>query len=109
MVNEIAASWGSDGNSKLIAERENSVYRIEISGEPAALRLHRAGYQNYSTILSELRWTTRLADAGFSCPKPIPQLNGDWVLPLVDGRFATVISWVKAIQSAPRKKFFLVV
>ena len=106
MVNEIAASWGSDGNPKLIAERENSVYRIEISGEPAALRLHRAGYQNYSTILSELRWTTRLADAGFSCPKPIPQLNGDWVLPLVDGRFATVISWVKGNPIGASEKNF---
>ena len=106
MVNEIAASWGSDGNPKLIAERENAVYRIQISGAPAALRLHRAGYQNHSTILSELRWTTRLADMGFSCPRPIPQLNGDWILPLEDGRFATVISWVEGNPiGAAEKKF----
>ena len=106
MVNEIAASWGSDGNPKLIAERENAVYRIQISGAPAALRLHRAGYQNHSTMLSELRWTTRLADMGFSCPRPIPQLNGDWILPLEDGRFATVISWVEGNPiGAAEKKF----
>ena len=106
MISEIAAAWGSDGDPKLIAERENAVYLIEISGAPAALRIHRAGYQNHSTILSELRWTTRLADAGFSCPKPISQLNGDWVLPLVDGRFATVISWVNGNPiGASEKKF----
>jgi Ser/Thr protein kinase RdoA (MazF antagonist) len=43
---------------------------------------------------------------GFSCPRPIPQLNGDWILPLEDGRFATVISWVEGNPiGAAEKKF----
>ena len=65
---EIAAKWGAEGPVELITERENAVYRIMRDGAPAALRLHRAGYQNEASILSELSWTTRLADAGFACP-----------------------------------------
>ena len=106
MLNEIAILWGSNGNPKLIAERENAVYQIEIDGALAALRLHRAGYQNQRAILSELKWTARLADAGFSCPRPISQLNGDWISPLPDGRFATVISWVNGKQIGTAGEFF---
>ena len=62
---EIEHSWGSSGNLQLIAERENAVYKILIKGKPAALRLHRRGYQDDSAIISELLWTTRLATAGF--------------------------------------------
>ena len=93
-LNDIAAKWGAGGPVELIAERENAVYRIMRDGAPAALRLHRAGYQSEASILSELSWTARLADAGFACPKPIPSQNGTFITPLPDGRFASVISWV---------------
>ena len=92
---EIAAKWGAEGPVELITERENAVYRIMRDGAPAALRLHRAGYQNEASILSELSWTTRLADAGFACPKPIARQDGAFTAQLADGRFASVISWVE--------------
>ena len=94
-LTEIAANWGAEGPVELISERENTVYRIMCSGTPAALRLHRAGYQKKAAILSELSWTTRLADAGFACPKPIAQQDGTFIAQLADCRFASVISWVE--------------
>jgi Ser/Thr protein kinase RdoA (MazF antagonist) len=75
-LNEIAAKWGAIGSVELVAERENTVYRIMRTDAPAALRLHRAGYQNEASILSELQWTKRLAEAGFPCPKPIAKSDG---------------------------------
>ena len=94
-LTEVATNWEAEGPVELISERENTVYRIMCSGTPAALRLHRAGYQKKAAILSELSWTTRLADAGFACPKPIAQKDGTFTARLADGRFATVISWVE--------------
>ena len=52
----IAAKWGANGQVQLIAERENAVYKILRDGTPMAMRLHRAGYQSETSILSELRW-----------------------------------------------------
>jgi len=90
-LSEIAAKWGANGQIELIAERENAVYKILRDGTPMALRLHRAGYQSEAAILSELRWTLRLAEAGFACPKPLAQAGwiligkvGRWTLCLCD-------------------------
>ena len=69
----IAAKWGANGQIQLIAERENAVYKILRDGTPMAMRLHRAGYQSETSILSELRWMLRLAEANFACPKPLAQ------------------------------------
>ena len=104
---EIEHAWGSSGNLQLIAERENAVYKILIKRKPAALRLHRRGYQDDNAIISELLWTTRLAAAGFSCPKPIAQLDGSWMLKLSDGRSATVISWVEGNPIGSSGKSFV--
>ena len=94
-LHEIAAKWGATGPVELIEERENAVYKIIRTDAPAALRLHRAGYQNEASILAELKWTTRLAEAGFPCPKPIVNTDGTFLIPLSDGRFASVITWVE--------------
>ena len=94
-LSEIAAKWGANGQIELIAERENAVYKILRDGTPMALRLHRAGYQSEAAILSELRWTLRLAEAGFACPKPLAQADGSLLAKLADGRFVSVITWVE--------------
>ncbi|MCO4816047.1 MAG: phosphotransferase [Planktomarina temperata] len=94
-LSEIAAKWGANGQIELIAERENAVYKILPDGTPMALRLHRAGYQSEAAILSELRWTLRLAEAGFACPKPLAQADGSLLAKLADGRFVSVITWVE--------------
>ena len=91
----IAAQWGANGPIELIAERENAVYKILRDGTLMALRLHRAGYQSEAAILSELRWTLRLAEAGFACPKPLAQADGSLLAQAEDGRFVSVISWVE--------------
>jgi Ser/Thr protein kinase RdoA (MazF antagonist) len=97
-LHEIAAKWGAIGPVELIADRENAVYRIMQTDAPAVLRLHRAGYQNETSILSEVQWTKRLVEAGFPCPKPIAKTDGTFLTPLADGRFASVISWVEGAQ-----------
>ena len=91
----IAAKWGANGQIQLIAERENAVFKVLRDGTPMALRLHRPGYQSEAAILSELRWTLRLAEAGFACPKPLAQADGSLLAKLADGRFVSVITWVE--------------
>ena len=88
----IAAKWGANGQIQLIAERENAVYKILRDATPMAMRLHRAGYQSETSILSELRWMQRLAEANFSCPKPLEQIDGSLLAQLADGRFVSVIT-----------------
>ena len=90
-----AAKWGANGQIQLIAERENAVYKILRDGAPMAMRLHRAGYQSETSILSELRWMLRLVEANFACPKPLAQMDGSLLAQLADGRFVSVITWVE--------------
>jgi Ser/Thr protein kinase RdoA (MazF antagonist) len=46
------------------------------SGDRAALRLHRAGYQSPAAIRSELWWCAELARAGLPIPAALPALDG---------------------------------
>ena len=77
----------------LIAQRENAVYRVTRHGTAFALRLHRPGYQSHTAIVSELRWTERLAEAGFPCPRPIPTLDGRDLVAMDGGGIASLVSW----------------
>ena len=105
-LSAIIAEWGANGPIELIAERENAVYRIMRNDIPAVLRLHRAGYQNETAILSELQWTNQLAEAGFPCPTPIAKIDGTFLTSLADGRFASVISWVEGAPIGAADKLF---
>ena len=105
-VEDIAAAWGADGPICLIAERENAVYRVSINDAPVALRLHRKGYQEKASILSELIWTNRLADAEFSCPRPVSMPDGSLLLEIDGGRYASVISWVDGMPIGRAEEAF---
>ena len=92
---DLASLWGSQV-TRLIAARENHVYEVSLSsGERAALRLHRPGYQTRASIKAELQWTSSLADRGFPCPRPVPNSAGDDLVE-TDGGIATMVSWVDA-------------
>lgn len=76
-VQAALALWGMEGASaRLIAERENSVWKIEHEGSAYALRFHRPGYRNLAELQSELQWMAMLAEGGVSVPRPIPLLAG---------------------------------
>lgn len=90
-----AALWGATV-SRLIVERENAVYEIALpGGGRAALRLHRAGYQDAAAIRSELWWCAELAARGVAVPAALPARDGALLQVLPSGRLASVIDWVE--------------
>ena len=94
-IADIAARWGAvDIQPRLIAQRENAVYEAVINGQRLALRQHRAGYQTQAAIESELRWTSRMASAGFPCPVPVAALDGRLLQVLPDGSYASAVTWI---------------
>ncbi len=69
--------WGlQTADAKLIARRENSVWRVDHLGQSYALRFHRPGYRSAAELVSELQWMTALAEAGLSVPRPIARDKG---------------------------------
>ncbi|ACI57695.1 Ser/Thr protein kinase RdoA (MazF antagonist) [Rhizobium sp. BK619] len=84
----------------LLKYRENAVFRITLAGgQSAALRLHRPGYHDATSLRSELDLMAALRRGGLSVPSPVPTGNGKNLICLPEsGRFpeqyADVVSWV---------------
>jgi Ser/Thr protein kinase RdoA (MazF antagonist) len=100
---EAAAHW--DGRIvRLLRDRENHVFELATPQGRAALRLHRAGYQSAAAIRSELWWCAELARAGLPVPAALPARDGALLVPLSDGRHASVIAWMdgEALGEAAR-------
>lgn len=93
-LNEALKAFGAR-DPKFISESENAVYQVTAQGGKAALRLHRVMYQTAETIWSELWWTKALAEARIPVPLPFKALNGDEVVTLASGQFATMVAWVQ--------------
>ncbi|MBN8631227.1 MAG: phosphotransferase [Rhodobacterales bacterium] len=90
-----ARAWGARV-LRTLRDRENHVHECLLpSGDRAALRLHRAGYQSPDAIRSELWWCAGLASAGLPVPAALPALDGALLVPLPDGRHASVIAWME--------------
>lgn len=106
-VAEIAArAWGGH-ILRMLRDRENHVLEMLLpSGERAALRLHRAGYQAPAAIQSELWWCAELARAGLPVPAALPALNGALLVALPDGRHASVIAWMEGEPLGEAAKAF---
>jgi Ser/Thr protein kinase RdoA (MazF antagonist) len=56
---------------QLFMHRENSVFKVETTHGPAALRVHRHGYHSKAAIQSEMQWMAHLASQGLHVPAPI--------------------------------------
>lgn len=94
LLNSALACWGLQGCPvKLIAARENHVYRVDTSDGPRALRLHRPGLRSQVELRSELDWMAGLVDAGMSLPRPFPDRHGR-LLPVIETRYASLLDWV---------------
>ena len=90
-----ARAWGARV-LRTLRDRENHVCECALpSGDRAALRLHRAGYQSPAAIRSELWWCAELAHAGLPVPAALPALDGQLLVSLPDGRQASVIAWME--------------
>ena len=88
------AAWGlADAPARLVATRENTVYRVETLDGPAALRIRRPGYRTHAEIRSELAWMAALGKAGLAVPRPIPNRDGAY-LHEAGGTVADTVTWV---------------
>lgn len=89
--------WGLEGAEwRLVAARENRVFKVEHEGKSYALRLHRAGYRSDAELRSELQWMGALARGGLSVPAPILSDTGD-VLHGVDGMQVDLLTWLSGV------------
>jgi len=84
---------------RLLKYRENAVFRVELDGAPAALRIHRAGYHDEAALRSELVWMAHLRANGLAVPRPIPARDGRLLVRLPAGhgfqeQHADAMSWV---------------
>ncbi len=94
VVAQALEAWGLKGaRVALVAERENTVFRVDGGGQVLALRLRRAGYRSDAEILSELDWLHWLAEQGLSVPRPVPSSAGRLV-EVIDGRRVDMAAWL---------------
>lgn len=86
--------WGLKGaNCRLIAARENAVYKVEDATQTFALRLHRQGYRTDLELWSELKWMAATSAGGIDVPAPVPSVHGE-MLHLVDDVQVDVLTWL---------------
>lgn len=89
LVEQALAAWGLQGaRAVLVAERENTVYRVEADGQVLALRLRRPGYRSDNEIRSELDWLHWLAARGLSVPSVAGRL-----VEVIAGRRVDLCGW----------------
>lgn len=90
--------WGLEGASiRLVAQRENAVFRLSHARGNFALRVHRADYRSRSELQSELAWMAVLGKAGLTVPHPVATLDGE-PLAVVAGRAVDLLHWVSGVQ-----------
>lgn len=84
------------GPPVLIMHRENSVFRVETTAGPHALRLHRFGYHEDDALNSELAWMEMLAANGMNVPRPARAKSGSFLAEItgIETRKASLLSWL---------------
>lgn len=87
----------------LMKYRENAVFRITLEdGQFAALRLHRPGYHDETSLRSELHFMAALRLGGLDVPAPVPTGDRQSLVRLPATRqfaeqHADVVSWIDGI------------
>lgn len=94
IVEKALTLWGMAGaECRLIAERENRVYRVDHAGRAYALRLHRPGYCSEAELRSELQWMEAADAGGLGVPAPVASAQGAF-LHVIDGIAVDVLVWL---------------
>jgi Ser/Thr protein kinase RdoA (MazF antagonist) len=81
----------------LFMHRENSVFKVETTCGPAALRIHRHGYHSKAAIQSEMQWMAHLADNGLQVPEPLANQGGGYLAEIqLEGKtyVADLLTWL---------------
>ncbi|MCB1329918.1 MAG: phosphotransferase, partial [Maritimibacter sp.] len=95
IVETALAQWGFDGAEyRLVAARENKVYRVDHDGAAYALRLHRPGYCSEAELRSELQWMAAAGAGGLNVPAPVPSTAGA-LLHMIDGVAVDILCWLE--------------
>jgi Ser/Thr protein kinase RdoA (MazF antagonist) len=97
LASHAASQWAEIiGPPELIMHRENSVFRVETTSGPHALRLHRLGYHNDEALISELAWMDMLAANGMNVPRPARTISGAFLGDTGGNkpRNASLLSWL---------------
>ncbi len=93
-VRDALALWGmEDAEHRLVAQRENSVWRVDHDGLSYALRFHRPGYRTEPELRSELQWMAMLAKGGLTVPRPVPRHDGSFIGE-AEGRKVSLLTWL---------------
>ena len=94
LVAQALPKWGLEGaKTRLIAARENRVFRIDHPTGTYALRLHRPDYRTDSQLDAELDWMAHLDRVGLSVPAPLASKAGAY-LHHVAGTQVDVLGWL---------------
>ena len=94
IVARALAHWDMRGAEfRLIAKRENQVFRVDHAGQSYAMRLHRPNYRSDCELSSELTWMRAVARAGISVPEPIVSASGDYLHHVGDYQ-VDVLTWL---------------
>lgn len=97
IVETALSQWGFDGAEyRLIAARENRVYRVDHDGVAYALRLHRPGYCSEAELRSELQWMDAADAGGLGVPAPVASTAGRF-LHMIGGVAVDVLSWLEGV------------
>ncbi len=96
--------WPVQAHEPLLMKyRENAVFRITLEdGQFAALRLHRPGYHDETSLRSELHFMAALKLGGLDVPSPVPSTSRQSLVRLPANRHfaeqhADVVSWIDGI------------
>ncbi len=85
------------GEPQLFMHRENTVYKVETTTGPAALRVHRFGYHDKIDIESELLWMAHLAHNNLQVPSPFANEAGSFLTEVsIESRthIVDLLSWL---------------
>lgn len=94
IVDQALPLWGlTDAPYKLVAERENAVFRVEGPDGSVAVRLHRKRYRNDAELRSELQWMAAVDQGGIRVPTPIAA-EDDSLFHIITGTQVDVLTWL---------------
>ena len=101
---EALDNWSVRAHEPMLMKyRENAVFRITLEdGQFAALRLHRPGYHDETSLRSELHFMAALKLGGLDVPSPVPTTNRQSLVRLQANRYfpeqhADVVSWIDGV------------
>lgn len=93
-IRDLLALWGMEAAEfRLVAARENRVFKVTDGPQTCALRLHRPGLRSNEELRSELVWMAELGRNGISVPHPVASANGDFLRTL-HGQQASMLAWM---------------